>query len=249
MPPTTTPAIILHAFPYGESSKIARLLTRDYGVQSVIAKGASRPKSKFGARLQVLNEGTAQLYLKPNRDLHTLAEFDVTHQRHALPHDVRRYTAAAAFAEVVLRCCPAEAHPEVFDLTTQALEQLETCDVSVLDVVALGAMWAAVRTLGFAPRRDACARDGRRLPTGAVTFSVAEGGYLCEGCARGVEATRLSAVDRQALEHLVNGDLHAVGLLSPKHAAAHRRLLARFVERHMGEGKELRAMTLWQELT
>jgi DNA repair protein RecO (recombination protein O) len=249
MPPTTTPAIILHAFPYGESSKIARLLTRDHGVQSVIAKGALRPKSKFGARLQVLNEGTAQLYLKSNRDLHTLAEFDVTHQRQALPHDVRRYTAAAAFAEIVMRCCPAEPHPEVFELATQALEQLETCDGSALDIVALGAMWAAVRTLGFAPRSDACARDGRALPIGAVTFSVTEGGYLCQRCARGVEATRLTAADREALEHLVAGDLHAVASLSPKHAAAHRRLLARFVERHMAEGKELKAMTIWQELS
>lgn len=249
MPPTTTPAIILHAFPYGETSKIARLLTKDYGVQSVIAKGASRPKSKFGARLQVLNEGTAQLYLKPNRDLHTLAEFDVTHQRQTLPRDVRRYTAAAAFAEIVMRCCPAEPHPELFDLAKHALDQLETCDRSALDVVALGAMWAAVRTLGFAPRSDACARDGRPLSNGAVTFSVAEGGYLCHRCARGVDATRLAAADRQALEHLIDGDLDAVGLLSPKHAAAHRRLLARFVERHMAEGKELKAMTLWQELT
>ncbi len=249
MPPTTTPAIILHAFPYGESSKIARLLTRDHGVQSVIAKGASRPKSKFGARLQVLNEGIAQLYLKSNRELHTLAEFDVTHQRQGLPHDVRRYTAAAAFAEIVMRCCPAEPHPEVFDLATEALEQLETCEASALNVVALGAMWAAVRTLGFAPRSDACARDGRPLPTGAVTFSVAEGGYLCQRCAKGVEATRLAAADRDALEHLISGELHAVRPLSPKHVAAHRRLLARFVERHIAEGKELKAMTMWQELT
>lgn len=249
MPPTTTPAIVLHAFPYGESSKIARLLTKDFGVQSVIAKGASRPKSKFGARLQVLNEGTAQIYLRQNRDLHTLAEFDVTQQRQDLPLDVRRFTAATAYAELVMRCCPAEPHPEVYDLTTRALENIESCALDDLDVVALGAVWAAVRTLGFAPRSDACARDGRVLPEGAITFSVAEGGYLCQRCARGVHATRLTAADRAALEHLVDGDLEAVGSLSPKHAAAHRRLLARFVERHVAEGRELNAMTLWQELT
>ncbi|UCD23936.1 MAG: recombination protein O N-terminal domain-containing protein, partial [Gemmatimonadota bacterium] len=68
----TTPAVVLHAFKYSESSKIVRLATEDLGVQSVIAKGAMRPKSKFGARLQVLSGGVAQIYTKPNRELHTL---------------------------------------------------------------------------------------------------------------------------------------------------------------------------------
>ena len=74
MPPTSTPAIILHTFPYGETSKIARLLTRDHGVQSVMAKGALRPKGKFGARLQVLSTGNAQIYCKANRDKATLED-------------------------------------------------------------------------------------------------------------------------------------------------------------------------------
>ena len=52
MPLVSTDAIILHSFRYGETSKIVRLLTRDHGPQSVIAKGAMNPKSKFGARLQ-----------------------------------------------------------------------------------------------------------------------------------------------------------------------------------------------------
>ncbi len=75
----STPAIVLHAFPYGESSKIVRLATPGHGVLSAIAKGAQRNKSKFGARLQPLSDGIAQLYIKPNRELQTLAEFDVEH--------------------------------------------------------------------------------------------------------------------------------------------------------------------------
>ncbi len=63
MPLVTTDAIVLHTFRYGETSKIARLLTRDHGPQSVIAKGAMNPKGKFGARLQSLSEGVASFYL------------------------------------------------------------------------------------------------------------------------------------------------------------------------------------------
>jgi DNA repair protein RecO (recombination protein O) len=244
----STPALVLHTFPYGETSKIARLLTRDQGVQSVIAKGASRAKSKFGARLQPLSDGTAQIYLKANRDLHTLAEFDVNRQRQHLTRDIRRYTAATAFAEVVMRFCPAEPHPEVYDLAEDVLERLASSPASDLDVVALGALWALVGTLGFAPRSDACAKDGLALPAGAVTFSVGDGGFLCQLCSRGVEGARLTSADREALQHLIDGELDAVGKLAPKHAVAHRRLLVRFVERHVAEGRELTALTLWQDL-
>ena len=248
MPPATTPAIVLHTFPYGETSKIARLLTRDHGVQSVMAKGATRPKSKFGARLQVLSQGHAQIYLKANRELQTLAEFDVVKQRPELTADVRRYAAAAALAELVMRCFPAEPHPDVFDLVEGALDHLGVAAEHDVDVVALGVLWAAVAVLGFAPRSDACARDGRPLPAGSVQFSVTDGGFLCASCAQGTEATRLAASDRHVLECLTQGVVEDIGPLSARHVLAHRQLLVRFVERHVAEGRELKAMRLWQEL-
>lgn len=248
MAPIRSPAVVLHAFPYGETSKIVRLLTRDLGPQSAMARGARQPRSRFGARLQAFSEGVAQLYIKQNRDLQTMADFDATDQHEGLSRDVRRYTAAAACAEIVLRFSPAEPFPEMFDLTVDALQSLENEDSSRLAVVSLGWLWALVATLGFAPRADACARDGRTLPDGAVRFSVVEGGFLCRACARSAGGTRLEPDDRAVLEQLVAGEVSRIGPLEARHAAAHRRLLVRFVERHVAEGRELRALELWREL-
>jgi hypothetical protein len=80
----STPAIVLRTYPYSETSKIVRLATRDYGVQSAIAKGVLRPKSPFGAALETLSEGVAQLYHKETRELQILAAFDVTQLRRGL---------------------------------------------------------------------------------------------------------------------------------------------------------------------
>lgn len=249
MPLVTTPALILHGFPYGETSKIVRLLTPEHGVQSAIAKGAMRPKSKFGAKLQVLSQGTAQLYLKPSRDLQTLAEFEVTLQRPELAQDVVRYASGAALAELVMRCSPTEPHPEIYQLTVQQLDLLASVPSDALDAAALAALWGAVAALGFAPNVHHCARDGAQLSDGAVAFSVNDGGFVCRACARGGSTTELQAGDREVLQHLIAGSGDAVGELSPKHAAAHRRLLVRFVEQHVAEGRELRALTFWQELS
>ena len=113
MPLVITPAIILHAFRYADTSKIVRLATREHGVQSAIAKGASRPKSRFGASLQVLTAGVAHLYLRATTDLQTLSAFDVTEQHPGLATDLERYAAASVLAEVMLGCAPAEPHAEL----------------------------------------------------------------------------------------------------------------------------------------
>src|SRR5882672_1200724 len=147
----STPAIVLHSFKYGDTSKIVRLLTRDHGLQSAIAKGAFRPKSKFGARLQSLSQGVAQIYVKQTRDLQTLGDFDVTDQREGLARDVRRYAAAAVLAELVLRLSPAERHPEIFDLLSESLNRLSTVAAEDVGVLALAALWQMVSTLGFSP--------------------------------------------------------------------------------------------------
>lgn len=245
----TTPAVILHAFKYGETSKIVRLLTREHGVLSAIAKGALRPKSKFGARIQVLSSGTAELYVKATRDLQTLAEFDVTVQRAELAHDVKRYAAGMALGELVLRFSPAEAHPEIHDLVAAGLDHLGEVETGAVDTVALKLLWTAVRALGFAPSLDSCARCGGGLPTGAVTFSVDDGGLLCTRCAAGNRKRSLQPADRAVLEALITATDEPDRPLDEAHGAAHRRLLVEFVERHVAEGRELSAIEFWAGLS
>src|SRR5205823_5943733 len=90
----TTPALVLQTYRYSETSKVVRLATRDLGVQSAIAKGALRPKSRFGAGLELLSEGMAQLYFRETRELHTLGAFDLVHLRRDLAADVGRLARA-----------------------------------------------------------------------------------------------------------------------------------------------------------
>ncbi|GIW51254.1 MAG: hypothetical protein KatS3mg081_0609 [Gemmatimonadales bacterium] len=244
----STPAIVLHAIKYGETSKIVKLATRDYGVQSAIAKGAGRPKSRFGAQLEILSEGTAHLYLKPSRELQTLAGFEVLRLRPGLAGEVRRYAAAQVLTELVLRCAPAEPHAWLFEFLSRQLDRLAEVASVKLDEAALSAVWQLVGILGFAPQLDYCARDGRSLGAGAARFSISDGGLVCSACAAGRKTALLSRDDREALQHLVAGSDDSPVNLSARHAAAHRRLLARFVRFHLAEGREFKALDFWERL-
>src|SRR5256886_16505185 len=92
----TTPAVVLQTYRYSETSKVVRLATRDLGVQSAIAKGALRPKSRFGAGLELLREGTAPLYFRETRELHTLGAVDLIHLPRDLAAGLHRLARATA---------------------------------------------------------------------------------------------------------------------------------------------------------
>jgi len=245
MPLVSTPAIILATLRYSETSKIVRLATRELGVQSAIAKGALRPRSPFGAALQVLSDGQAQLYVKDTRDLHTLAAFDVAHVRVGLAADLDRYAVASALAEVMLRFAPPDSHPESFGVLLEALAELERAASSHLRGTALRAMWHLVGSLGFAPSLEACVLCGTLAPpAGDVGFSTAEGGILCAGCSGSYAVTRLPERARWDLAALIDPTC-PLPLLDGPHFTSHQRLLARYVRYHLGEGIELPALDFW----
>ena len=245
MPLVTTPAIILGALRYGESSKIVRLATREHGVQSAIAKGALRPRSRFGASLQLLSEGTASYLAKENRELNILTAFDLTVLHEGLAHHLDRYAAAGALAEIAIRLGVGEPHPEGYDLLSRSLGLLEAVPDEAVEIVGLRALWRLAASLGFTPSLARCARDGAPVPAeGPVAFSLAEGGVLCGRCARERSSTELPEEARRALEALLE-DGADPPLLDARHLAAHRRLLSRWVRTHVTDDRELPALEFW----
>ena len=247
MPPVSSAAIVVATIRYGETSKIARLATRELGVQSAIAKGALRPRSRFGAALHLLSEGTATLHLARSGDLHTLTQFDPREIRTGLAERMDRFATASLLAELMLRFAPASRHPESYDLFRDALAVLEAAPAAAVEPLGLRATWRLVSVLGFAPALDACARDGSAVaPDAAACFSAPDGGILCPQCARDTVGAQLRAEDRADLAALLTADAE-LPLLDDRHLAAHRRLLERYVRHHLAEGAALPALAFWAE--
>jgi DNA repair protein RecO (recombination protein O) len=241
----STPAIVLAALRYSETSKIVRLATRAHGVQSAIAKGALRAKSRFGGSLQLLSEGQAQLLMKEHRELNILTAFDLRRLHVGLATELERYALASALSEVILRFAPPDPHPESFDLLQSALMELESAPGESLEPLGFRLLWRLVSVLGFAPSVDTCVIDGTPvISDGPLPFSTREGGALCAACARERGATQLAQRDRSDLVSLLD-PAAALPTLDSRHGAAHRRLLARYIRYHLAEGADLPALDFW----
>jgi DNA repair protein RecO (recombination protein O) len=251
----TTAAVVLRTYRYSETSKIVRLATRDLGVQSAIAKGVSRPKNRFGAGLELLSEGEAQLYYRDNRDLQTLAAFDVEQLRRELAGDLDRFAAAMVLAELMVRMAPPAPLPSLYDAFTGGLDDLVAVPADTLHPAGIRAVWRLLGVLGFEPSLRACVRDstvvgeeGAGVP---VAFSTAEGGVLCEACLGSRPPATLTRLPQDAWRDLcaMLDPLAPLPPLDAPHAAAHRRLAARFVRHHLedsGTAESLPALVFWE---
>ncbi len=239
MPLISEDVLVLQAFPYSETSKILRLLTRGHGVLSVIVKGARRPKSRYGGLLEPFTEGTATIYLKESRDLQTLSGFDLVRSGQALGSNLVRFGGASVIAELVLLAGSAEPDPLLHARVRDALRAIAAAPPPALEVLLLSRIWSLVAHLGFAPALDRCQACDRGLEEGDVAyFDYAAGGVRCATCGSAMGAGRsLPPEARSAVASLCAGELPAL-----ERTAAHWALLDRFLAYHVLEGRTLRSL-------
>jgi DNA repair protein RecO (recombination protein O) len=210
-----TEAIVLRSRHLGETSRILTLFTERFGKLAVVAKGARRPKSRFGASLDLFAHSSVVLYLKENRELGLVTESTLVEGYFGLREDARRFGQASAVVELVDRMVMrAEPSPELFDLLRGGFEALQGTTHSSLLLSAL--MLKIISLLGFRPQLYACFRCGRSVAGQLKGFSVSRGGVICRRCA-GAESTHVAITEGllELLQHLLSDEFEAIGRLIP----------------------------------
>jgi DNA repair protein RecO (recombination protein O) len=241
VPLLSTPAIVLQAFPYSETSKILRLLTPGHGVTSVIAKGAQRPKSRFGGLLEIFTEGDATIFFKEGRDLHTLAGFDLVKSRQALGHDLVAFAGGSLLAELVLRFGTAEPQPTLFVLISTALSRLVAAEPTLRQETVIADAWLLISFLGFRPQTEICVSCGESVPAASEARFDAEGGGIA--CVRCRPTGRpFDAVSRAELRAMLAGEPVTEPFGDP---SLQRALLRVFLTSHLTREHSLRSMDLF----
>lgn len=235
MPIVTSRSVVLQTYRYSDTSKILRLLTREHGPVSVIARGALRPKSRLSGVLEPFAEGTATFYTKANRDLHTLSGFDLIRERQALGVDLPRFAGASVLCELVMRIAPRAADAPLFEFLVHALDDLLESTAGRARAVSAARIWQLVALLGFGPSVTACIDCGRAPePDAPARFDLAAGGIRCHRCPP--VGRFLEPGEVRALLALATGDPSA----DP--SADHLALLAEFVRWHAAEGTRIRSL-------
>jgi DNA repair protein RecO (recombination protein O) len=178
---TRCEAVVIRTYPLGDTSRIAVLYSREFGLVRGVAKGARGPKSPFGAGLEPLSVVDVVLYRKDGRELDLLAKVDVIADWRAA--DLARVSHAQAVLEFVDRLVhEVEPDPRLYDLVRQALAVLAVVPAESLPSITLAFQLHASALLGYAIECARCAGCGAPA---ADRFAPAQGGAVCLRCAEG----------------------------------------------------------------
>jgi len=239
--PVTTRAVLLRAYPYGETSRVLRFYTDRHGLLGVMARGVRGRSAKGGTTLATFASGDLTVYVKPQRDLQTMKDFACTRLRGELGSDVLRFAGASMVAELVLSHADhEEAHPGLFDALEEALDTLADVATDLVPTACLAGAWRVVDAFGYAPQLDPCVRCGRSIGAEEMgRFDFAAGGVRCGTCAEGSTGPRVGAGARAQLRALLSGAL-SEPVTSPRR---HLGLLQDFVTYHVAS-KPLRSLAL-----
>jgi DNA repair protein RecO (recombination protein O) len=183
--------VVLRRRNLGEADRLVTVLTRDRGRLTAVARGARRPRSRLGGRLE---PGTRfRALVAEGRTLDVISQVEVLEARAPLRRDLARMGVALVLLELADRS-QAERHPapEVYRLLLAALDLVER------GVTDLAWPWFAARLLvltGHRPSAARCVVCGGRL-RGATVWSVTLGG--CAHAACGTRDPQAAAIPQAA---------------------------------------------------
>ena len=222
--------MLLRAHDYGDSSRILRFYTRDYGLLSVVARGVRGRSGKGTTAVSNFASGELTVYVKPHRDLHTMKDFTCTDLRGGLAGEVLRFAGASAAAELVLAHTQQESERGVFEAIEGALNRLSSEPTETLPGAVLSGLWIITEAFGFAPQLNPCVRCDRPLGDEEVgRFDFAAGGVRCADCSQDAAGPRIGPIARSQLERLVGGEVPS-GL---SHTRQHLGLVSDFIAYHV----------------
>ncbi len=169
--------IIVSETNYGESSKILNVITKEYGLISIISKGCRNLKSSLRSVSSKLTYGSFVIYYKQNK-LSTLKEVNVINNFKNLKKDIAAISYAAYILELSEGVIKQSNNNDIFDLLIASLIKIDKGfdPLAIMNILEL----KYLKYLGVEPVLDECALCGNK--TSIVTLSSYKGGFVCKNC-------------------------------------------------------------------
>lgn len=214
MPPYRLKALSLKKTKLGESDLIITLLAEDGCQVRAVAKGARKPGSRFGGRVEPFT--VADFLLHTGRNLETITDIEVVSTHAALREDYDRAQAASVVADFLDKASvQCQKEERLFGLADATLQAMETANDDGLLALVVAFLLKGMSMHGYRPQFGACASCGEPA-SGEQWFSLEFGGPVCDGCrgdAAGTNLVPLPEGVRNALSALMGARMSEVAAL------------------------------------
>ena len=244
-----TRAIVLHRFPYSDSSWIVKALTEETGTVSFIVKGGKRKDSPFRGALDPLALCEIVYRENPNTELQFLKEASVINWHAHLREDLLALAKAQVMAEIVLRYAPAGVPLEgEFSLLEEALAALDipagnapASEQPANSKSGVFARWLldTCELWGYHLDMSSCSRCDHQIEGAPADFHPETGAFVCKSCL-GVETPRARPETLAGFEALRTGKAIA-------HPEFVENALLAYLRSHIGFMREINSLKFLNE--
>ena len=179
-----TDAINLKAYNLSESDKIIVMYSKDKGLIRGVAKGVKKPKSKLGARMDLLVANTLMLHKGKNLD--TICQAEVLNTFNKTRQDIDKIFYSMYVTEVVnnfgLEDDPSS--EVIYNLLYKALNTISAAQnkVEILIAVIKFQLKMMIES-GFSIEFDTCLHCRCDIEEETMYFVPTAGGVVCKNCA------------------------------------------------------------------
>lgn len=184
MPLYESPAVVLRSMKLGEADKIVTFFTLRFGKIKAVAKGSTRPKNRFGGRLEPFTYLKVILFGKEKTDLMRLNSCDALDPFLSIRDDLNRLNHAFVSAELV-DCVQKVSDPnsEGFDLLLSLWRGLSLASDAEKQSLMLRLFELKyMSSIGYRPSLDKCVTCQSDIGPPAAGFNALKGGAVCDNC-------------------------------------------------------------------
>lgn len=179
-----TDAINLKAYNLSESDKIIVMYSKDKGLIRGVAKGVKKPKSKLGARMDLLVANTLMLHKGKNLD--TICQAEVLNTFNKTRQDIDKIFYSMYVTEVVNNFGLEEdpSSEVIYNLLYKALNTISSAQnkVEILIAVIKFQLKMMIES-GFSLEFDTCLHCQCNIGEEIMYFIPTAGGVVCKNCA------------------------------------------------------------------
>ncbi len=187
----TTDAINLKNYPLNDNDSIVVMFSKEKGLMSAVAKGAKKPKSKLGARIQMFIANRLMLYEGKNLD--TISEAQSLNTFSKIRYDLDKLSYSMYIAELVNNFCSKqynndENYCEIYDLIFSTYEKIShSLNKKELLLNSLKFQLKLMQSLGWGLDFTYCSICQKKIDDDenkSTMFEKSLGGFLCDECSK-----------------------------------------------------------------
>lgn len=161
--PRNIEGIVLRSYPLRESDLILRVMTRDLGKLSLLARGAKRSKRRFGGTPEIFEMGSFEIR-QGRGSLPLLSGFRCQHISLRIRESLEKFSCAALICEsfdLLIQEDQAENGPELFHALFQSLADIDQASDSLFILRAAFQTLSQLLVLNGSLNKDALPKPTR----------------------------------------------------------------------------------------